>query len=77
MLPFSSTGTQIDGSTVEVTWAKPADKGEPVRSQGARSGKQLMDWSLNNDITNAANYIIDPTTALLSGVNPLMLSGPG
>uniref|UniRef100_A0A5K3FHJ4 Apobec1 complementation factor n=1 Tax=Mesocestoides corti TaxID=53468 RepID=A0A5K3FHJ4_MESCO len=70
-------GTIIDGSIVEVTWAKPADKGEPARSQAARSGKQLMDWNINADFTNATNYFLDPATALLTGYNPLMLPGSG
>ncbi|VUZ51624.1 unnamed protein product [Hymenolepis diminuta] len=68
-------GAVIDGSTVEVTWAKPADKGEQVRSQSARSGKQMMDWNLNGDLSSPANYFLDPTAALLTGLNPLMLSG--
>ncbi|KAH9282897.1 APOBEC1 complementation factor [Echinococcus granulosus] len=70
-------GTIIDGSTVEVTWAKPADKGEPLRSQNSRSGRQLMDWSLNGDVTSPANYFLDPTTAFLAGFSPLMLPGSG
>lgn len=67
-------GTLIDGSVVEVMWAKPADKGEPVRSQASRSGKPLMDWSINNDITN---YLIDPSSALIHGGNPFVLPGSG
>ncbi|VDM32745.1 unnamed protein product [Hydatigera taeniaeformis] len=70
-------GTTIDGSTVEVTWAKPADKGEPVRSQNVRSGRQLMDWNLNGEFTNTANYFLDPTTAFLAGFSPLVLPGSG
>ncbi|KAM3185344.1 hypothetical protein ACTXT7_006560 [Hymenolepis weldensis] len=68
-------GAVIDGSTVEVTWAKPADKGEQVRSQSARSGRQVVDWNLNGDFPSPANYFLDPTAALLTGLNPLMLSG--
>ena len=71
-------GATIDGSTVEVTWAKPADKGEPIRSQNSRSGRQLMEWTLNGgDLTNAANYFIDPASALLATFNPIMLPGSG
>lgn len=70
-------GATIDGSIVEVTWAKPADKGEPVRSQSARSAKQLMDWTLNGEIANNPNYFLDPTAALLAAFNPLMLPGSG
>ncbi len=43
------SGQEIDGSKIEVTWAKPADKGDPARTQTASPGKQLMDWSLNGD----------------------------
>ena len=70
-------GANIDGSIVEVTWAKPADKSESVKSQSTRNSRQLMDWSLNGDLANPGNYFLDPTTALLAGLNPLMLSGSG
>ncbi|VDN16887.1 unnamed protein product [Dibothriocephalus latus] len=63
-------GTNIDGSIIEVTWAKPADKGDPVRPQSSRSSKQLMDWSFNNDLTNAGNLFLDPATAMFAGSAP-------
>uniref|UniRef100_A0A0X3PFB3 APOBEC1 complementation factor n=1 Tax=Schistocephalus solidus TaxID=70667 RepID=A0A0X3PFB3_SCHSO len=64
------SGANIDGSIIEVTWAKPADKGDPVRPQSSRSSKQLMDWSFNNDLTNASNLFLDPATAIFAGSAP-------
>ncbi|KAL7064747.1 hypothetical protein AAHC03_04892 [Spirometra sp. Aus1] len=64
------SGTNIDGSIIEVTWAKPADKGDPVRPQSSRSSKQLMDWSFNADLSNAGNLFLDPTAAIFAGSAP-------
>lgn len=37
---FTCTGSEIDGSRVEVVWAKPVDKNDPTRQKKAAAQQQ-------------------------------------
>ncbi|TGZ68494.1 hypothetical protein CRM22_004239 [Opisthorchis felineus] len=66
--------TLIDGSKIEVTWAKPVDKTEANARQQSNSGKLLNDLALGKDIRANNPLLLDPraNAAALAAVGGFM-----
>ncbi|KER32326.1 hypothetical protein T265_01555 [Opisthorchis viverrini] len=66
--------TLIDGSKIEVTWAKPVDKTEANARQQSNSGKLLNDLALGKDIRANNPLLLDPraNAATLAAVGGFM-----